>query len=278
MITIQCLVDNTVLTGSTYWGEHGVSFYIQSPAGCMLFDTGQSGEVLLHNAKQMKINLRDIDALAISHAHLDHTGGLHSFLTKCKPKIPLYANPDLFRKRYAWREGEAKSIGLKLSKKVLSQHSSLCLNADPLEILPGIWTSGEISDRLEFEGRSSRHHIRVKGKWLPDPYRDDLSLIIEAGEGLILICGCCHAGLINTLSHVKRKFQKDIVAVIGGTHLTSATEEMLEHTIDYLRRLNNGAMPVLYLNHCTGERAHLTLVQNLGGNVQACPAGMTITF
>ena len=96
MITIQCLVDNTVLTGSTYWGEHGVSFYIQSPAGCMLFDTGQSGEVLLHNAKQMKINLRDIDALAISHAHLDHTGGLHSFLTKCKPKIPLYANPDLF--------------------------------------------------------------------------------------------------------------------------------------------------------------------------------------
>ena len=278
MITIQCVLDNSVLRGSKLWGEHGVSFLIETPAGRILFDTGQSGDVLVHNADLMGIDLSRIDALVISHAHYDHTGGLERVLTLCKPGIPLFANPDLFRDRFSGKDPQARSIGLEYSLEQLSRYVDLRLGVEPVEIVPGIWTTGVITDRSEFEGRSPSHFIRENGEWLPDPYLDDLSLILEARDGLVVVCGCCHAGLLNTLAHIRRTFAKPITAVIGGTHLTSATQEDLDHAIDVLRGDGQGMAIDLYPNHCTGERAYYALAQAFGDRVRPCPAGTMLNF
>lgn len=278
MISVHCLVDNSALRGSTLWGEHGVSFYIETPNGNLLFDTGQSGVVLLHNVTEMNIDLQKCAALALSHAHYDHTGGLECFLQHSQPGIALYASPALFQARYAVRRDQVRSIGLKLAQTELAQRCELHLDSGPLEILPGIWTTGEILDRHEFEGRSAQHQVRADGGWQPDPYQDDLSLVIETGQGLALVCGCCHAGLLNTLAQVRHTFQRRVETVIGGTHLASASPANLDQVIEVLQDVNGGKAPRLYLNHCTGERAFSLFWQAFGAQVLPCPAGTVLAL
>ena len=254
---VTCVVDDAICDHSSFWGEHGLAFLIETEGGCVLFDTGQSGTVLLHNLELLGIEPEAINALAISHAHYDHTGGLTALLDRgsvgdlrptgipLRPTgILLYAHPDLFRERFSRREGSLKSVGLPVEREALEQRLTLQLSAEPTEILPGVWTTGEITDRAEPEGRSPHHLVRGAEGWEPDPYHDDMALVLETEGGLVVLCGCCHAGLLNTLAHVRRTFSTDITAVAGGTHLLHADEAHLRRVIEVLRELG---VPRLYL-------------------------------
>lgn len=273
-MNITCLVDNAVEPGTLLWGEHGISFLIESQHGRLLFDTGASGSVLLHNMLSRRIDPRSISALAISHAHRDHTGGLPSVLG-LRPGLPLYANGDLLRERFARRSGRIESCGLPLTPAELQQRADLRLSTERQEILPGVWTSGEITERPHPEGRSLYHVVRRGEAWVPDPYQDDMALVLERPGGLVLVCGCCHAGLLNTLGHVRRTFREEPVAVVGGTHLVSADADHLQRLMKELDRL---AAPALYLNHCTGLGAYLALALAFGEQVHPCPAGTVLEF
>lgn len=110
MKKITCVVDNTVQHGSLYWGEHGVSFRIETDQGCFLFDTGRSESVLWHNLGMMGGCPRDAKVLVLSHAHIDHSGALVTVLSQ-KPGLPLYASPDLFRPRFTLQGGSYKPVG-----------------------------------------------------------------------------------------------------------------------------------------------------------------------
>jgi len=277
-IKLSCIVENCAMRGSALWGEHGTAFLVESSAGSLLFDTGQSGTVLLHNAEVMGLQLDQVDALALSHAHYDHTGGLSHFLAHCQPGLPLFASPDLFRPRFSRRGAETTSIGLALTQESIARQAALRLSAEPVEIFPGVWTTGEIRHRTETEGRSSQHGVFVAGEWQPDPYQDDLSLVIDAPQGLVLVCGCCHAGLLNTLAQVRRIFGMKIAALIGGTHLVSASSKDIGGAIDQLKTLDQDGMLQLYLNHCTGEQAFLAMAQAFVGRVRSFPAGASLTL
>jgi 7,8-dihydropterin-6-yl-methyl-4-(beta-D-ribofuranosyl)aminobenzene 5'-phosphate synthase len=272
---IICAVDNMAMRSSAMWGEHGLSFWIQTADGRALFDSGQSGDVLRHNTNRLGLDLSTLDALAFSHAHYDHTGGLEAVLAQ-RPDIPLFANSDLLRPRFSLHQGEYESIGLALPADELARRTALHLSAAPQEILPGLWTTGEIRERPEAEGRSPRHLVRMDDEWKSDPYQDDLSLVLETERGLVLICGCCHAGLLNTLAHVRATFQQPIVAVLGGTHLVAADAADLVHVTDVL----DASYPGLdyYLNHCTGEAAFVALTNAFGERVHPCPAGSIMAF
>lgn len=268
------LVDNAALSHSPFWGEHGLAFLVESPDGRMLFDTGASGTVLMHNLEVAGIAPETIDALAISHGHHDHTGGLAAFLEQ-RPGLPLYAHPDLLRERFSQREGKMRSVGIPLAPERLRRLADLRLSAEPQEVLPGIWTSGEIVERPEAEGRSAHHFVRGEKGLEPDPYRDDMALVLETGRGLVLLCGCCHAGLLNTLSHVERVFQRPVTAIIGGTHLINADADHLERVRQ--KMLETESVRNIYLNHCSGEMAFFTLLTALGPEVvHSCPAGTRI--
>lgn len=268
------LVDNAALSHSPFWGEHGLAFLVESSDGRMLFDTGASGTVLMHNLEVAGIAPETIDALAISHGHHDHTGGLAAFLEQ-RPGLPLYAHPDLLRERFSQREGKMRSVGIPLAPERLRRLADLRLSAEPQEVLPGIWTSGEIVERPEAEGRSAHHFVRGEKGLEPDPYRDDMALVLETGRGLVLLCGCCHAGLLNTLSHVERVFQRPVTAIIGGTHLINADADHLERVRQ--KMLETESVRNIYLNHCSGERAFFTLLTALGPEVvHSCPAGTRI--
>lgn len=272
-----CIVDDAVQRSSPFWGEHGLAFLIEREGRRVLFDTGQSGTVLLRNLKLLDVDPATINAVVISHAHYDHSGGLPALLEHMRPGTPLYANPDLFRERFSQRDGKRQSAGLSMTRAELAAQMSLELRAAPQEIVPGVWTTGEITQRPEPEGSSSYHLMREGETLVADAYRDDLALVLESGDQIVVVCGCCHAGLLNTLAHVQRLFEQPIAVIAGGLHLTSASDDDLRHTGDVL-----AAMPALrrvYPNHCSGEKAFVALTLVLGASVvQPCPAGTVLAL
>lgn len=275
MKQITCVVDNTVQRGSPFWGEHGLSYRIETESGCVLFDTGRTGAVLFHNLALMDESLSDVDAVILSHAHYDHTGGVFEVLSQ-KPGMTICAHSDIFRRRYSIKEDGPSSIGIRFTEWELGQATDLHLDDEPVEVIPGVWTTGEIRERPEPEGRSAHHFVLTEGSWEPDPYRDDMSVILETGHGIVVVCGCCHAGLLNTLAHARQTFEAPIIAVLGGTHLANASRGYLQHVVEVVR--NTYGSLRFYLNHCTGELAYVALASAFGDQVQPCPVGTTLTF
>lgn len=276
-LKVSCMIEDTVQHSSPFWGEHGLSFLIETGDRRVLFDTGQSGTALLHNLDLVGVDPATIDALAISHGHHDHTGGLPALLGHLRPGTPLYANPDLFRERFSQKEGQWKAVGLSVKRARLARRLTLRLSVAPQEIIPGLWTTGEISERPEPEGRSASHLMREEGSIIVDAYRDDMALVWHANDRLALLCGCCHAGLLNTIVHTQRAFQQDVQIIVGGLHLASATPSGLRHITDVLKAMTS--LEHVYPNHCTGEAAFVALVSSLGSDVvHPCPAGTILEF
>ncbi len=270
---ITCIVDNSVLEGSGLLNEHGLSMLIETPHGEVLFDTGKTEKTLSHNMQMLKIAPQDISTIALSHSHVDHIGGVNLILRQGKhPRI--YANPDLFMQHYAYRNNEYRCIGTGLTQNELTNDADLQLSTSPIEIVPGLWTSGFIENRHEPQGRNDDHVVQQGDSWIPDPYLDDMSLILETSTGLALICGCCHAGILNTLFHVEKVFQKNVTMVFGGIHLVSATEATTYYVIEKLGEMFPNL--VYYLNHCTGEYAYEKMSQAFTSRIFRFPAGTRV--
>jgi 7,8-dihydropterin-6-yl-methyl-4-(beta-D-ribofuranosyl)aminobenzene 5'-phosphate synthase len=108
--------------------------------------------------------------------------------------------------------------------------------------------------------------------------RHDLSLVLQTSQGLVVVCGCCHAGLLNTLAHMRHYFYQPLKAVIGGTHLEGTVPENLDRVVEELSNQHEGSIPDLYLNHCTGEVALFRITHAFGEKVHPCPAGLGLSF
>ncbi len=274
---LRCVVDNAVERSSALWGEHGVAFLISTKSGRVLFDTGQSSTVLLHNLNVLDVAPSTIDAVALSHAHYDHSGGLPALLEYLNPGTSLYANPDLFRERYSIRNGEPESVGIPLTRDDLTERMKLRLASDPQQIIPGVWTTGAIAERPEIEGASEHHLMREGDDLVRDAYLDDMALVLELDARVVLLCGCCHAGVLNTMAHVERAFERPIGVIAGGLHLTSASEKDLDRVCAALA--GRPTLDRIYPNHCTGEAAFVTLTSELGfSKIEPCPAGSVVSF
>ncbi len=269
---VSCVVDDSALPGTKLLSQHGLSFLIENNGQFTLFDTGPSGKIVLQNLARFGVEPESLSAIVLSHAHTDHTGGLAAILER-SPDIPVYAHPDIFIPRYSLREDRLRDVGFPLSWATAMLRLRMNLNKEPVEVSPGVWTSGDINPRTEPEGRSERHFARIEGRLVPDPYRDDLALVLDLGNKLAVVCGCCHAGLLNTLKVVRERFRKPVEAVFGGLHLEDADEQTILRIGEVLK---GWGIFRLYVNHCTGSRAAAILKEILGDGVVPFPAGSSI--
>jgi len=158
----------------------------------------------------------------------------------------------------------------------VTSRANCILSENPVEIIPGLWTTGVIVNRTEPMGSNSDHCVPKENGWIPDPYLDDMSLVLKTENGLVLICGCCHAGILNTLNHVRQYFSEQLQTIIGGIHLISAKPDDIEHVIDVLQR----EYPAVnfYLNHCTGDAALSRFAEVFKDRVFECPVGTILEF
>jgi 7,8-dihydropterin-6-yl-methyl-4-(beta-D-ribofuranosyl)aminobenzene 5'-phosphate synthase len=271
-ITVLC--ENSVGALGGTLGEHGFSALIEPETGAqLLFDTGQ-GLTLLHNAERMNRDLSRVDKVVISHGHYDHAGGLLPLLQKIGSREVL-AHPGIFTPRHRLKDtGECYPIGMPQNRETLEQAGArFDLSASYREFSPGIFLTGEVPRVTPFETGDQGLFYDCTGQEL-DTTPDDQSLIIETERGLVILLGCCHAGLVNTIEHIAYLMgRRDIYAVIGGTHLGFCCQEQLDHTISAIKGLG---ITKLVAAHCTGFAAAARLSREFPREFQVATVGYSI--
>ena len=274
---ITTLVDNSVsLRASGLIGEHGLAFLIESQDHTVLFDSGQY-MALSHNAGKLNIDLDRIDAVVLSHGHYDHTGGLKHLLEK-NAAFRLYAHPEVFAtKLRAVKKEKYKKIGIPIKRAVLENTDvQLVLTQNTCEIAPGISTSGEIPLENDFESIEPDFFVEREGRIMPDTLADDQALILDTQNGLVVLLGCSHRGVINTLNQVvKLTGKQKIHAIIGGLHLAKASDAKLKKIIGHLAGFG---LEKIGVSHCTGTKAMLALFNTFKDKVFMNTVGSVISF
>ena len=256
-IRITTLSENTANYG--FIGEWGLSILVEMDGTRILMDTGL-GFSAVHNAQLMGIDLSTIDRIALSHGHADHTGGLRDVL-KLKGGVEVVAHPDIWDSKYAQRGQDSfQYIGIPFTREELeSRGARFNLTREPVRVTEHIMTSGEIPMASGYEDIDNFLFVKKDGAFRPDPLADDLALIIDTDFGLIVILGCGHRGIVNTLRHARKLTGKEMIyAVIGGIHLFRASDEQIEMTIAELQGMG---IQKLGVSHCTGFKASARLAQ-----------------
>ena len=266
---ITTIVDNTA--SDDMWGEHGQAILIEKDDRVILFDTGQTAEVLRYNMGNLGISPDEIDTVVLSHGHYDHTGGL-PWLLNANHYLEIYGHPDVFADKYSNREGEYRYIGMSAKDKIKERFHEV---TGPQEIAEGITVLGEIpvKNREEWEN-GHRGMLRKDGdSFVPDPLKDDTAVAVEIENGIMLITGCSHSGITNIIEHAENTTGKEVMLVIGGMHLNNAPLSVIEGTADYMKNRRFMVMP----GHCTGFNAMSLLKERLGYRMRPNFAGNILT-
>ncbi len=254
--TLTTLVENSVPKARGVIAEHGLSFFIEAGGRRVVFDTGQ-GFALVQNAEALGVDLSSVEAVVLSHGHYDHSGGLNALL-EVNREFTLYAHPGAFDEKFSKRNGQVRSIGPPISRQALEAKGiRMVLEPGPLEIVPGVTTSGEIPGVTDFEVVDPALFTRQGETLVPDPVKDDLSLILNAPNGVAVLLGCAHRGVINILTQVQSiSGKRRLLALAGGLHLGGVSEAVLKRTLEALGRFSP---ELLVPGHCTGFPAILAL-------------------
>lgn len=266
--------------------EHGFSAMIQVKSGnkqvAVIFDAGTSPNGILHNMCSLGIATKDIQAIIISHGHVDHTMGLPSLIEKLEPQhIPLIFHPDAFLDRKLIMPG-GYEVNVSAPKLAASQQEKIVLisTAAPTLLADNMMlVSGEIARTTDFETGFPSHYTKRKGQWENDPaVQDDQCVIVNVRrKGLVVITGCCHSGLINTISYAQTLTNcQQVYAVLGGFHLTGGIfEKMIPATITELQKINP---TYLVPGHCTGWSAIHQIAQAMPKAFIPNNVGTTLVF
>jgi 7,8-dihydropterin-6-yl-methyl-4-(beta-D-ribofuranosyl)aminobenzene 5'-phosphate synthase len=249
-LTLTILCENRVVNPELM-AEQGLSIIVTTADGKILFDTGQTG-TLLHNANRLKVDLKQIKKVVLSHGHFDMVGGLHHLLTEVTP-LEVYCHPNLFSKKFKIQDMERVEIGVPWEKAELEgMGAKFILKTHPKEIMKDVWISGEIPRLTSYEYIDETYQERVLESFIHDELHDDMALIINTIRGLVILLGCGHAGPVNTIKHAMRITGNNKVHMVaGGMHLHRAPEDKINQITQNLMYLNpDYVMPL----HCCGFR------------------------
>lgn len=274
-LRITVVVENTT-HGIGLLAEHGLAYWLEWDGRNILFDTGQ-GSVLKSNLQRLNLRADRIDTIVLSHGHFDHTGGLADAVERDQP-VRVMFHPDALEKKYAKsQDGPPREIGMPFpARKALRKPTiELVTSEGPAKIADGLMTTGRVPLVNEFEQPSNRFYADEACS-TPDQLPDDQSVYFEADEGTVVLLGCAHSGVINTLHHVSQLTDgRPIQAVIGGMHLVDASQDRIYQTIEGLRQWD---LKLLAPAHCTGMAATVAMWNAFPEIIASCHVGNRFAF
>jgi 7,8-dihydropterin-6-yl-methyl-4-(beta-D-ribofuranosyl)aminobenzene 5'-phosphate synthase len=248
----------------------------------LLFDFGFSADGAAYNAKALGVDLSQVEAAALSHGHSDHTGGMAKLAALIGGKgIPLAIHPAAFKSpRYIKIGEELKIYFPQLTREAIEKIGfKIVESRDPVSLLDGdVLFLGEIPRRTDFEKGFAVAHFEENGveKW--DPIEDDTSVVMHLkGKGLVILSGCAHAGIVNTVTRaVEVTGVKKVHVVMGGFHLSGpAFEPIIGRTTEELKKFNPD---FIVPTHCTGRKAVMHMEKEMPTPFLLNMSGTTLTF
>ncbi len=271
-IQIKVLVENTS-NRLGLLGEHGLSYFIQTKDRSLLFDTGQ-GLALANNAAILGADWQKVDAVVLSHGHYDHSGGLR-FFSRQKNLPKIYAHPAAFEKKYAKSpQNQFRFIGI--SDEAISLFKDQAVWTErPTELVDGIWVTGPVPRQNEWEQYSGPFYLDDRGLQADD-LLDDQSIYFTTQQGVVVLLGCAHSGVVNTLRYIQKLTGKtEIGFVAGGMHLLQSSPDRIQWTIQEFQRMN---VKVIAPCHCTGTAARHALRNAYQDRYVDCSTGTEFLY
>lgn len=280
-IRLTVLVENSVafpfLSGNLQGllGEHGLAVLVDNGREQILYDTGR-GRTLLGNIEQSGYRTDQIGKIVISHGHRDHTGALLPLLQK-RGKTEIFCHPGIFDKKYGKTGSRMNYIGVPFTLKELEEAGGVFHYArEPLALGEGIVLSGPIPRIHEWEQSDGSFFIEDGDRFVRDGFEDEQAVFIRSESGLVIITGCGHAGIINTVEHALSLLgTRKILAIVGGLHLAGVPAARLKLTIAHLKRFE---IDQFVVGHCTGFEAMCCLQREFMGKVVPLSAGKQLDF
>lgn len=290
-LLIHVLSEDCAGYDSLFWAQFGVSLLldieIKGSRKKILFDTAAYAEPILHNMSLLKLKPQDIDLIVLSHHHFDHTGGLAGIMAAIdKGNVPVVAHPEIFKtsvmaKPYSDLEHfpylNIGFIGKNTKENIEELGGRWILTKDPLCLMTGVMTTGEIEEegKVDYEKgpTPALQHIK-EGRVSPDYMADEISLLVNTPGGLVVITGCSHPGIVSIVKKaISTSGIEDVEAVVGGFHLTDASEKRIGQTVEDLISLN---VRRIYTGHCTGIKAEEKLREKFGDRFNRIFSGKII--
>ncbi len=267
---IRVVAENSIYKEKLL-AEHGLAFWIKMGNTEYLFDTGQ-GLVLDNNLEELGINIDDLAGILLSHGHYDHANGLKG-LFEVRSDLRLYGHSDIFIPKYSQRSSGLLYRGMNITRDDVENFISV---NEAREIEEGLWMTGEIAVDNREEILRPDYKVKVDDELKVDQFRDDQALFIETEEGIVVLLGCSHSGVVNTLKYIKELTAgQRIAAIIGGMHLIHADMERIDAIIDYLQELDFDLLAPL---HCTGFKAAARMNSVFKDRVVAGGVGRKFSF
>jgi len=248
------VVENTAKFSSEFLAEHGFSILIEHENSKILFDTGRSPKVLEHNMEILDA-FNNLDSVVISHGHNDHTGGISTILKNSS--VDIYMHENGFKPKYLSQDGNMRFIGTVTEYQIGAdkidlvddERSRLKFVGKTMEIAPDIYIFTDIPMKNNFEKIDPSLFSLSNGKFVSDKFHDEIVVVLRLDNGLVIVSGCAHKGIINTVTAVSEYFNEKVLAVVGGTHLVSADENRKNRTVDEFKMIQPEK---LVFGHCTG--------------------------
>ena len=253
-------------------GEWGFSALVEVDGHKILFDTGARPNTVLENARELKIDLSDVQDVVLSHFHDDHTSGLLTLrreLSKINPTAlsRVHVGEGIFNPRRGAKENPM--IAIKADYEATG--GKFIVYAKPQEIVPGVWLTGPVPRAYPEKNYSAGIEVQRNGQWSADDVAEDQSLVFNTDKGLVLLSGCGHSGVINTLQFARSTLgEKPVFAAIGGFHIYAANEETLAWTAAKLKEYH---VAQVLAAHCTGIESTYRLRALLGLTRETCVVG-----
>jgi 7,8-dihydropterin-6-yl-methyl-4-(beta-D-ribofuranosyl)aminobenzene 5'-phosphate synthase len=265
-----------MLTSSAGIGEWGFSALVRVDGHRILFDTGARPETVLNNARELKLDLSGVTEVILSHHHGDHIGGLVTLRRELARQNPealkrAYVGAGIFLSRPG-PDGRETNEAVAIKSQFEALGGSFMVIERPAELFPGAWLTGPVPRVHPERNWTLKRMIRDHdGQLVEDNVPEDMSLVLDTEKGLVIVSGCGHAGIINTLEYARQKVRESRVhAALGGFHLFEANAATLDWTAGKLRPM---ALETLLGAHCTGIEAVYQLRQHLGLTRATCAVG-----
>lgn len=271
VLRIGIVVDNWV-DKKGFLAEHGLSLWVEYDGQRFLFDTGH-GLVLMHNLEKMQLSLEEMDGVILSHGHYDHGNGLQKLVARL-PQPVVYAHPQAMVEKIVKRKTGYHSVGFSYSQKDMEDKGvTFRLHSGPTQLGRKMIITGEIPQKNSYEEVGSNFYLPAReGGYRQDLMSDDQALLIKTPRGPVVILGCSHRGVINTLDYACLLLETDeLYGVIGGMHLYPANKDRIRRTIEDLKRYN---IKRLVPMHCSGFTARTLMAQTFPHSFVESGVGM----